>query len=385
MIAPQHTKRRLKIVFVVTEDWYFCSHRLELAVEAQKAGYDVIAVTRMTKHQELIQRSGISPVNFRTIRRSSFNPLRELATFLELLLILKREKPDLVHLVALKPIIYGALAAKILKVPFQVHAFGGLGFIFSSNRILAKFLKLITCKSLKLTFKRSNCRLILQNNDDFGIMTERIGIKKNNVCLIRSAGVNLDAFKVSELPPTTPIVMLASRMIWDKGISEFVQAAEKIKEKGIESRFVLIGEPDEENPSSVPIEKLRQWNRAGHIEWWGGRNDMPKEISKSSIFCLPSYYGEGVPKVLIEAMSCARPIVTTDMPGCRDLVVNEENGIIVRPKDWINLSEAIEKLITDQKLCKKMGLAGRRIAEENYSLKKITSETLKVYEDLIGT
>ena len=384
MTTPQRTNRRLKIVFVVTEDWYFCSHRLGLAVEAKKAGHDVVAVTRMAKHQDLIQRSGVSAVNFRTIRRSSFNPLRELATLLELLLIFKREKPDLVHLVALKPVFYGALAAHILKVPFQVHALGGLGFIFSSNRILAKFLKPITSKAFKLIFNRSNCRLILQNNDDFGLMTERIDITKNNVCLIRSAGVDLDEFKVSELPSTTPIVMFASRMIWDKGVYEFVQAAEKIKEKGIDSRFVLIGEPDAENPSSVPIEKLKQWNKAGNVEWWGGRNDMPKEISKSSIFCLPSYYGEGIPKVLIEAMSCARPIVTTDMPGCRDLVVNEENGIIVRPKDWINLSEAIEKLITDRELCKKMGLAGRKIAEENYSLKKITFQTLNVYEDLIG-
>jgi len=376
--------KRRKILFVVTEDWYFCSHRLPLAVAAKKASYDVIVATRITNHQENIERNGIRTINLRYMKRSSLNILRELTAFFELLLLFRKEKPDLVHMVALKPVIYGSLAAQLLGVSCKVNALGGLGFIFSSKWALARFLRPIILTVFRFIFNDHRSRLILQNENDWSLVTNKAGVDRKNVRLIRSAGVNLDDYVQTELPDGTPIVILASRMLWDKGIDEFATAANLLREQGISARFVLVGEPDIENPSSVPREQLHKWNDAGVIEWWAYRENMPEVFSQASIVCLPSYYGEGVPKVLIEAMACARPIVTTDMPGCRDVIREEKNGILIKPKNAADLAGALELLLNNPSLCQKMGREGRLIAEKDYSLTKVIKETLNVYQELLS-
>ena len=373
-----------KILFVVTEDWYFCSHRLSLAVAIKKEGHEVIVATRIANHKEQIEQKGIRTINLQHMKRSSLNIFSELATFLELLLLFRKEKPDLIHMVALKPVIYGSLAARLLCIPCKVNALGGLGFIFSSKRILANFLKPIILSVFRLIFNDHRNRLILQNGNDWNLVVKKAGVDQRNVRLIRSAGVNLDEYAETAIPKGTPIVILASRMIWDKGIGEFVTAANLIREQGINARFVLIGEPDIENPSSVPREKLLQWNNAGVVEWWGYQDNIPEVFSQASIVCLPSYYGEGVPKVLIEAMACARPIVTTDMPGCRHLVKEKRNGLLVRPKNVDDLEKALKLLLNNPSMCKKMGREGRFIAEKDYSLEKVIKETLNVYKELLN-
>lgn len=371
-----------KLLFVVTEDWYFCSHRLSLAVSARHAGYDVAVATRITGHKQVIEKSGLRVIPLRRMRRSGITPFRELATFMELLLIFYRERPHLVHLVALKPVVYGSLAAKLVGIPARVSALAGLGFIFSSNKFLARFLRPIFLKVFRIVFNDARSRLILQNKDDLIAVADKAGVDRKGIRLIRSAGVDLDQYTLSEIPSGSPVVMLASRLLWDKGVGEFVDAAKTLREQRVQARFVLVGEPDMENPSSVSRAQLQEWNKSGVVEWWGYRTDMPKVLSQASVVCLPSYYGEGVPKVLIEAMACGRPIVTTNMPGCRDLVQPSKNGLLVNPKDFMGLANSLVCLVVDRSLCQKMGIEGRSIVEKEFSVKRVTQETMSVYREL---
>lgn len=373
-----------KVLFVVTEDWYFCSHRLPLAIAAKSAGHDVAVAARISNHRKEIENSGIRTIDLRHIKRSSLNILRELATFLELLLLFLKEKPDLVHLVALKPVIYGSLAARLVGISCKVNALGGLGFIFSSNGALARFLRSIILPAFQFIFDDPRSRLILQNENDLRLITTKAGVDDRNLHLIKSAGVNVDEYAETAWPKGQPIALLASRMLWDKGIGEFANAAMLLHNQGVSVRFVLVGEPDFENPSSVPREQLQRWNDAGIIEWWGYKDDMPGVFSQASVVCLPTYYGEGVPKVLIEAMACGRPIITTDVPGCRDLIIEGKNGIVIKSKSSTDLAEAMKRLVSDSSLCQKMGQEGRLIAEKEYSLTKVISETLDVYQELLS-
>lgn len=372
-----------KIIFLITEDWYFCSHRLSLAIIAKKAGFDVIVATRITKLKKYIEDSGVRVIPLHRLKRSNLSPISEFLALIEICAMFRREKPDLVHLVALKPVIYGSLAAKMLGVPARVNALGGLGFVFSSERLVARLLRPFLLLMLRFVFNDRRSRLILQNPDDIRLLVDKGRVDSCGVRLIRGAGVDLNCYVPRDLPAGVPIVMLASRMLWDKGVGEFVHAAIRMKAKGIDARFVLVGEPDTENPSSVPREQLIEWHATGVVEWWGYCSDMPKALSESTIVCLPTYYGEGVPKVLIEAMACGRPIVTTDMPGCKDLIMERTNGLLVKPRDSVGLAESLSELVLDRSLCQRMGLEGRRIAENEFSLKKVTEETLAIYGELL--
>ncbi len=373
-----------KILFVVTEDWYFCSHRLPLAINAVQSGCEVVIATRVAGHKETIESSGIRVIPLLLMKRSSLNIFRELAAFFEIFFILRRERPNIVHLIALKPVIYGSLAAKLLGVPARICALGGLGFIFSSELLLARLLRPLLLFPFRFIFNDPRSRLILQNQDDLHLLVKSAYVDSSRIRIIRGAGVDLNDYVYCDLPTGIPVVMLASRMLWDKGVGEFVRAANIIKEKGIVARFVLVGEPDTENPSTVSTKQLNEWHKTGIVEWWGYCTDMPKILSQSTIVCLPTWYGEGVPKVLIEAMACGRPIVTTNMPGCKDLVVDQKNGLLVMPKDSIGLAESLSKLVLDRTLCQEMGVEGRRISEKEFSVKQVIGETLNVYDELLN-
>lgn len=375
--------RAAKILFVVTEDWYFYSHRLPLAIAAAEAGHDVSVATRLAGSRKSISDTGIRTIPLRFMKRSSLNVFRELASFVELFLLLRRERPDLIHLVALKPVIYGSLAASLAGISARVNALAGLGFVFSSKKNLARFLKPILMRVFRFIFNDTHSKLILQNQDDFSLMTELVGVNYDRVCLIRGAGVNLDQYSPTKLSPGVPIIMLASRMLWDKGVGEFVNAAKALQGQGISARFVLIGDSDSENPTSISGRQLKKWNDSGVIEWWGYRSNMAKLLSQARVVCLPTYYGEGVPKILIEAMACGRPIVTTDMPGCRDLVKSGRNGMLVKPKDSVELAASLMTLILNKSVCQKMGIEGRKIVEKEFSLEHVIEETMAVYKELL--
>lgn len=374
-----------KLLFLVAEDWYFCSHRLPLALAAREAGYEVIVVTRVNKHAEVIRAAGLTLIPLQRMRRAGARPLQELTSIGELWGIYRRERPDLVHHVGLKPVVYGSLVAHIVGVRGVVNALAGLGFVFSSGRLFARLLRPIVKFVFSCLLNRKYARVIVQNERDRDVLTNQVGIDSANVCLIRGAGVDLRLYGAQPPSVQPPLIVLIARMLWDKGVGDFVEAANRIRYAGVQARFALIGIPDPENPTSVPESQLRAWHDGGKVEWWGYRSDIPEVLNMASIACLPTFYGEGVPKALIEAMASSRAIVTTDIPGCRELVAGGRSGILVPPRDVPALSAALESLILDPDRCRQMGTAGRLMVEQSLSLQQVLKETLTLYADLVPT
>lgn len=372
--------QRPKLLYFVTEDWYFCSHRLSLAVAAKSAGYDVSVVTHVNAHGEVIRRAGIRLIPFDLSRRG-MNPLSELAVLARLIKVYRKEKPDILHHVAMKPVLYGSLAARFAGVPCVVNALAGLGYIFTSDAPKARCLRPIVASAFKSLLNRKKSRLILQNDDDRHLFIYNRFINAERIKLIRGSGVDTEVFSLSPEPAGIPVVMLASRMLLDKGIVEFVEAARQPKGRGIDARFVLVGDTDIHNPSAISNVQLASWQAEGVIEWWGRRENMPAVLQQANIVCLPSYR-EGLPKVLLEAASCGRAIVATDVPGCREVVRDGENGFLVPLRSTVELADAIQKLIGNKELRKKMGACGRKIAVNEFSIEKVIKETLSVYDEL---
>ena len=371
-----------KLLFLVAEDRYFCSHRLPLAVMAKKAGYNVVVATRVNQHASVIENAGLKLVPLKCLRRGSLNPLREFAFILELLSIYRREKPDLVHHVAVKPVLYGSIAARLVGVPSIVNALAGLGFVFSSNRFLIRCLKSFFVVLLRLLLKgEKDSIMIVQNSDDRKVVVDRGIVNNEDVRLIRGAGVDVTQYCVQHRENEVPVVMLAARMLWDKGVGEFVEAARTVKQCH-HTRFVLVGDTDTENPAAIPRKDLENWHEEEVIEWWGYRDDMPDVISQADIVCLPSYH-EGLPKILLEAMACGKAIVATDIPGCREVIHNGENGILVPLRNPASLVNAFEQLFNDREMVARMGAIGRQMVESKFSTDVINAEVLQVYEELL--
>jgi glycosyltransferase involved in cell wall biosynthesis len=374
-------KNQLKLLYFVAEDWYFCSHRLPLAIAAQKAGYDVVVVTRVNKHAELIRSHGLQLIHIDISRRSR-NPIVELSVIRRLTSIYLEQKPDIVHHVALKPVLYGAIAARIAAVPAVISALAGLGFLFVSKHKKAMILRPLVEVAFRMLLNRRTTRVILQNPDDMALLIKRKILSPERAVLIRGSGVDTTQFKAVSEPDGLPLVVLASRMLWDKGVEDFVKAAQQLKREGVAAKFVLIGDGDPDNPASISHDQLEAWQQEGSVEWWGRQSDMPSIFANTHITCLPSAYGEGVPKVLIEAAACGRPIVTTDTPGCREIVIDGKNGFLVPIKDVNSLAVALRQLIQDQALRKKMGTLGREIVEREFSIEHVVAQTLNLYSQV---
>jgi glycosyltransferase involved in cell wall biosynthesis len=369
------------IIYFVSEDWYFCSHRLPIARKTLAEGFKVVVVTRVGKHRGIIESEGfeLAPIE---IKRGGMNLFSELRTISTLYLYYKKYNPDIVHHVAIKPVIYGTLVTKLIGSIKIVNAMAGLGFVFISDKKKIKLLRFFIHKLFRFLFDNKNGKLILQNKDDLVYFINNKLVKKEQVTIIRGSGVDIKKFTPVEECIGIPIVMLASRMLWDKGVGEFVEAAKILKQEGVETRFVLVGENDSENPASISNSQLNEWNELDILEWWGERTDMHKVLAQSSIVCLPSYR-EGLPKVLLEAASCGRPIIATDVPGCREIVDDGENGLLVPLKDSIALANAIKELIDNPEKRKSMGTNGRRLVENEFSEEIVVSQTLKVYQELL--
>ena len=371
---------RIKLLFFVTEDWYFISHRLPIAIAAIKQGYDVTLVTRVSKYGETIRSKGIKLIPLK-LSRGGINPVSELGVIFRLISIYRKEKPNIVHHVAVKPVLYGTIAAIFSKVPHVVNALAGLGYIFTSDSLKARILKPFVSLAFRQLLSRRNSRIILQNPDDAKLLCDAKISKAGNVTIIRGSGVDTQTYIMRPEPVGVPVILLASRLLWDKGIGEFIEAATILKKKGVVARFVLAGDVDEQNPSSIPNDKVKDWIEDGLIEWLGHREDMPEVISQSNIVCLPSYR-EGLPKVLIEAASCGRAIVATDIPGCREIVQDNYNGLLVKPRDPEAIAEALEKLIISPSLRIAMGEKGRKLVEEEFSIQKIVLQTTQLYKEI---
>ena len=376
------TTDRPRIVYLVTEDWVFVSHRLPIARAARDAGYDVVVATRVVEHGAAIEREGFTLVSLPWNRRS-LNPFHELAITIQLAALYRQLKPALVHHVAVKPALIGSLAAFLAGVDNVVNAITGLGYVFTSTSSRARFLRPIVRLGFRLLLRRGNSQIIVQNPDDGAVLTRECGIEPAHIRLIRGSGVDLERFRATSEPASPPIrATLASRMIWDKGIGDLVEAARALKEKGAPVTVILAGKPDPDNPASIPESQLKAWHNEGIVDWRGFVADMPKLWAESHIAVLPSFYGEGVPKCLIEAAACGRPIVAADGPGLREIVRDGENGMLVPAHDPTALAHAIARLADDTTIRTRMGAAGRRLVETGFSDKQVAAETLAVYQGL---
>jgi glycosyltransferase involved in cell wall biosynthesis len=369
-----------KILYLITEDWFFCSHFIERAIAARDSGFDVVVVTRVRQHGEQILSAGLRlvPIN---IERRSINPFREIALIWTLYKIYRRERPNLLHHVASKPIFYGSLVAKTLHNVQIVNAPVGLGYAFSSMDAAASLIRPLMQLAYRFLLNPKNSKVIFENCTDLDDFVSRKCVRQSDAVLIRGAGVNLAQFRPRPAPEGPVLVVLIARMLRDKGVVEFVTAAQKINADGVTARFVLVGEPDLGNRASISKDTLLSWNGHHGVEWWGWREDIPAVLSQAHVVCLPSYR-EGLPKSLLEAASCGLPIVTTDAIGCRDVVAHEINGYLVPIRDTEKLVMALISLIINPGLRTEMGRRGRLLAEQEFSSTLIIEKTLEVYGEL---
>ncbi len=378
-MSTEAAKPARTLVFLLTEDWFFASHFWVRALAAKAAGWRVILIARESEATARIRASGIEVIPVAFIRRR-LNPFAELGFALQLARLYRQIKPDLVHHIALKPIVIGGLAARLAGSQKIVNAPVGLGFVFSSDKFLARVLKPLVSLGLRLTLTPKGARVIFENPDDMQVLGEAGMVRPEAAVLIRGAGVDIEAFAPAPEPAGPVRVILIARMIREKGVADFVAAARLLKGK---AEFVLAGAPDPGNPNTVTEAELRGWEAEGLVTWLGPRRDVADLLRGAHIACQPSTYREGLPKSALEAMASGKPLVATDIPGCREAVVHGETGFLVPPRDPAALAAALERLIGDATLRARFGAAARRRAEQNFSDAIICAQTLLVYDALV--
>lgn len=378
--SPASRPSARKLLYLMTEDWYFCSHRLMLARAAMRQGFDVIVAARVDAHAHVIRNEGFKLIPLR-MRRESKNLWHELSTVWQLIGIYRRERPDIVHQVALKPILYGSLAALFTPRTKIVNVLAGFGFLGTSSSSKARILRPFVQAAFKLFFNLRRSTVIVHNQDDYRELSGRVVSDEARIALIRGNGVDTELFQPTPQPAGIPIVVLPARMLWNKGIREFYEAARLLLGRGVQARFALIGKTDDASPSVISQKQLEDWVASGVLEWWGHCEHMPAVYRSASIVCLPSYR-EGIPKVLLEAAASGRAIVATDVPGCREIVRHQENGLLVPVKNPQALADALERLLSDPLLREVMGRRGREITVNNFSSSQILWELVGLYQKL---
>jgi len=374
--------KKNKLFFIVSEDKSFWSHRLSLALSAIDAGYDVTLVSNFNKLESKIKNRGVNVININFVR-SSKHPFTDLKNIFKLIFILRKEKPDIIHNVALKTILIASIAGLFSKKMVIINAFTGLGYVFSSDQLHAKLIRFFIKPIFKLLFRRSNYWTIFQNPDDMNLF-ERLGlINLNQSTLIRGSGVETNKFIQSDDLNKIPVVMLASRMLWDKGVGEFVKVAKRAYKNKINAEFMLVGGIDNDNPMSIPLSTLKQRVSNGDVQWEGHSDNMPDMLASASIVCLPSYR-EGLPKVLLEAAAIGRPLIASDGPGCREIVRDKYNGLLVKMRDADSLYEAVLMLVNNRKMRETMGRNSRTLVETELSTTIINTQTIELYRRVVN-
>lgn len=371
-----------KLLFVVNVDWFFLSHRLPIALAAQKKGFCVYIATSDTGSRKVIEGYGFQFIHLPVLEKGG-GIIAELSTFLRLLHLFRKVRPEIVHHVTIRPVMYGSIAARLAGVPSVVNALSGLGYLYINETLVNKLLRPVVNICFRLGFGHKNSILILQNSDDFKMISSLKLIKPEKVSIIRGSGVNINQFAYSPEQKKDKVkVALIGRMLWDKGVGEFVRASEQLVEQGIKASFHLYGAPYPNNPMSISKEVLKKWNSLDFIECHGHVNDVAIILKDIDIVCLPSYR-EGLPKSLLEAAACGKPIVATNVPGCREIVNDGKNGFLVPVKDHIILANKIKVLVNDSELRHQFGLMSRKKVVEEFSEKLVVNQTLKLYKKLL--
>jgi glycosyltransferase involved in cell wall biosynthesis len=368
----------LKILLFANTDWYLYNFRYSLADHLRSLGHVVLLVSPPGEYASRLEESGFHWIPFPMDRRGA-NPIKELITLWRLFRLYRRQKPDIVHHFTVKCVLYGSLAAKLNGIPRIVNAITGLGYLFLGRGIKAWMMRTAALILYRPALRKTE--IIFQNQDDLEVFRSFGLASKNQAHLIPGSGIDTIRLQVMDESEGTPVVVLAARMLWDKGVGEFVNAARILKEEGVAGRFVLCGTGYEDNPASIPAEQLERWEREGSVEWWRWQEDMYEVYQLSHIACLPSYR-EGLPRSLAEAAACGRALVAADTPGCRLVVRHGYNGLLVPARDAAALARALKELMLDPKKRREMGINGRRLVEENFSQERVLADTLGVYRRL---
>lgn len=372
-----------ELLFIVNVDWFFISHRLPIARAAMDAGYRVHLACTFTDKADYLASLGIH-LHPLPLSRSGTGILSELKCFLAISRLIRRLKPDIIHFITIKPVLYGGIASRLAGIKGRVASISGLGYVFVSHGVKAKAMRFFISSLYRLALRSRRNRVILQNPEDKRLLVKSGVIGEKQAVILRGSGVSLHQYQYFPEPHGEPIVTFASRLLMDKGVVEFVEAARILRSKGVRANFWMIGDTDPDNPASISQARMDAWARENVVEIEGFRTDIPRVFAESNMVVLPSYR-EGLPKVLIEAAACGRAVVTTNVPGCRDAIEPDKTGLLVPVRDADALAMAILRLIEDPGLRKSMGKAGRELAERAFAIEKIVDAHLDIYKHLKGS
>ena len=370
----------MKIILFANTDWYLYNFRLALAYGLRGQGHEVVLLSPPGDYGPLLEKAGFRWVPFPLSRRGT-NPLRDLVTIWKLYQFYRKERPNFVHNFTVKCVLYSSIAAHLAGGCHVINSITGLGYVFINDDLKARLLHIFVRGFYKIALL--NTRVVFQNSDDQALFLQQKMVSEAQTILVKGSGVDTSKFVLSPEPEGMLQVVLPARMLWDKGVGEFVAAAQIVHKQNKNARFVLAGNCDPANPAAVPLEQLQAWQQEGVVEWCGWQDDMVRVYAQSHIVCLPSYR-EGLPRSLIEASACGRPIIAADVPGCRQVISQGENGLLVPVRNAEALAEALCTLLADALLRKRMGLRGREIVEAEYSTERIVSETLDIYKNSNG-
>jgi glycosyltransferase involved in cell wall biosynthesis len=368
----------MKLLLIANTDWFLFNYRLAQARYMRAQGYTVGLVSPPGPFVERLRAEGFGWTSW-PVARQGLLPWQEAGAILRLVSIFKKEKPDLVHAFTLKAALYSGLAA--LRMP-RVHLAAGItgrGYLFLSNVLRARLARPVAVTLMRLAFRTPRCACLFENDLDRADFIARGITTPSQSHLIPGAGADTARFTPAPEPPGPPVILFAGRLLWEKGLAELVEAARLLRARGLSFRLALAGATDPGNPGSLTEADLHAWESAGEVEWWGFQPNMEETFRRVHIVTLPTFYGEGVPTVLMEAAAAGLPLVATDHPGCAAVVRSGENGLLVAPRDPAALADALERLVQDAPLRTRMGAAGRKLAVEAFSHEKINRETLKVY------
>ena len=372
----------MKLIIVVNELWFFLSHRLPIAQAARDVGYEVHIASQSGTNIEMELLSQ-EQLQFHAIdfHRSSTKISQEIRTLKELNKLYREIQPDIVHHVTIKPVLYGTLIARWVGGIQILNAISGLGYLFIAQGWKASIRKKLLLWGYHALLHHKKVYILFQNPDDKDLFAQHKIIHPKHEFIIKGSGVDLQKFNFTPIPKGEIKVILVARMLWDKGIGEFVNAAGILQKQGVVAEFILVGSVDPGNPKSIPDKQIEQWHSDGIVNWLGEQSNIAQLLIESHIAVLPSYR-EGLPKSLIEAAAAGRAIVTTDVPGCREVVQEGENGFLVPVRDEKELATAIKKLIDNPDLLIAMGKKSRLIAEQEFSIDQVVNKTLSVYSKI---
>jgi glycosyltransferase involved in cell wall biosynthesis len=367
------------LLIFVSHVSFFMSHRFEIALAAKKLGYKVkVAFGEIDADIKYLSEKGIESIHV-PIQRGGINPFSEARSLLSLWSLFRKLKPDIVHLVTIKPYLYGGIIARLTKVPCLVSAISGLGTLFIQNDFKSRFLRFMLYQIYKFAFGHHNQKVIFQNQHDAKVLIKWGVLNQEKVLLIRGSGVNLDNFTHLDEPNDIVTVCFAGRLLREKGVYEYVSAARLLNQRKIKANFLLVGDIDSKNPSALKEEELEKIRDEGIVQILGYQKNIAKIYSGSHIVCLPSYR-EGLPKSLMEAAAASRAVVTTDVPGCKDAIIPNKSGLLVPVKDSKKLANTLQLLIENNKLRISMGKVGRQLAEEEFVIEKIVKKHMDIYK-----